>query len=94
MTADTIWITIGMLGQLMFSGRWLLQWLISERHGRSIVPKMFWYLSLAGGLILLSYSIYQLDPVFILGNSINSIVYMRNLYLIYREQSANLPSIP
>ena len=94
MSTETVWIGIGMLGQLLFSGRWLLQWLISEKHGRSIVPKVFWYLSLAGGLILLSYSIYQRDPVFILGNTLNSVIYLRNLYLIYREQAAAEPRMP
>jgi len=91
MTAEQIWIAIGMFGQLLFSGRWLVQWLISEKAGRSIVPKAFWVLSLGGGLTLLSYSIYQRDPVFILGNSINSVVYLRNLYLIYREHAIAPP---
>jgi lipid-A-disaccharide synthase-like uncharacterized protein len=88
-----IWLAIGMFGQLLFSGRWLLQWLISEKAGRSIVPKAFWYLSLAGGLTLLCYAIYQRDPVFILGNSVNSVIYLRNLFLLYREQMAEPPGI-
>lgn len=92
MTAEQTWIAIGMFGQLLFSGRWLVQWLISEKAGRSVVPKVFWVLSLGGGLTLLSYSIYQRDPVFILGNSMNSVVYLRNLYLIYREHAIAPPS--
>jgi lipid-A-disaccharide synthase-like uncharacterized protein len=87
-TTGQWWIAIGMLGQLLFSGRWLIQWFASERLGRSVVPKMFWYLSTLGGLTLLAYSIYQRDPVFILGNSMNSVIYLRNLYLIYREERA------
>jgi lipid-A-disaccharide synthase-like uncharacterized protein len=86
MTTAQIWLAIGMMGQLLFSGRWLVQWFVSEKAGRSVVPKTFWYLSLAGGLTLLGYSIYKQDPVFILGNSMNSVIYLRNLYLLYREQ--------
>ncbi len=87
MTTAQVWLVIGMIGQLLFSGRWLLQWMSSEKAGRSIVPKAFWVLSLAGGLTLLSYAIYQRDPVFILGNAVNSVIYLRNLYLIYREHA-------
>jgi lipid-A-disaccharide synthase-like uncharacterized protein len=87
----TPWMVFGFLGQLLFSGRWLVQWLISEKAGRSVVPTLFWYLSLVGGLILLAYSLHLRDPVFILGNSINSVIYLRNLFLIYREQRSATP---
>ncbi len=85
LTTDTIWIATGFLGQGLFFGRWIVQWLASERSASSKVPISFWYLSLVGGLITLAYAIYRKDPVFIAGQSIGSIVYVRNLMLIYRE---------
>lgn len=85
MTAEQIWVGVGLTGQLLFGGRWVVQWLVSEREGRSIVPKIFWYLSLVGGLIVLSYAIYRKDPVFILGQW-GVIIYLRNIFLIYREE--------
>ena len=85
LTTDTIWIATGFLGQGLFFGRWIVQWLASERSASSKVPISFWYLSLIGGLITLAYAIYRTDPVFIAGQSIGSIVYVRNLMLIYRE---------
>ena len=88
LTTDTIWIATGFLGQGLFFGRWIVQWLASERSASSKVPISFWYLSLIGGLITLAYAIYRKDPVFIAGQSIGSVVYVRNLMLIYRENRA------
>jgi lipid-A-disaccharide synthase-like uncharacterized protein len=82
MTLDKIWLGIGFLGQGLFSARFLVQWLASERARRSIIPMMFWYFSLLGGVTLLSYAIYKQDPVFIVGQSFGLIVYLRNLWLI------------
>lgn len=76
------WFVLGLMGQAAFSGRFLVQWLASERAGRSIVPSVFWYLSIAGSLLLLVYSIYKRDVVFILGQSLGIIVYSRNLLLL------------
>ena len=87
-TTDTIWIATGFLGQGLFFGRWIVQWLASERSASSKVPISFWYLSLVGGLITLAYAIYRKDPVFIAGQSIGAVVYVRNLMLIYRPNSA------
>ena len=84
MTTDHIWLSIGLLGQALFSARFLVQWIASERRRRSVVPLAFWYFSVGGGLILLAYAIYRRDPVFILGQSAGLFVYMRNLWLIYR----------
>ena len=70
----------------MFTGRFLVQWIQSERQRKSVIPLSFWYLSLAGGAILLSYAIYRHDPVFILGQSTGVIIYLRNLWLIHAEQ--------
>jgi len=87
-TTDTIWIATGFLGQGLFFGRWIVQWLASERSASSKVPISFWYLSLVGGLITLAYAIYRKDPVFIAGQSIGAVVYVRNLMLIYRPNHA------
>lgn len=84
------WVAFGVFGQLMFTGRFLVQWIASERAKKSVMPVLFWYFSLAGGLILLAYAIYRLDPVFILGQSLGVFIYLRNLVLIYREQQGNV----
>ena len=83
-----IWLGIGFFAQLLFSARFLVQWLASERAGKSIVPLLFWYLSIAGSLMLLAYAVYRKDPVFILGQSMGIFIYTRNLYLIRREKRA------
>ena len=80
------WLVIGFLGQACFFSRFLVQWMASERAGRSLVPRAFWYLSIAGGLIVLSYAIWRRDPVFILGQSVGLFVYLRNLVLLRREE--------
>ena len=82
---ETLWLIIGFTGQLMFTLRFLVQWLTSERARRSIVPIQFWYLSIGGGAILLAYAIHRLDPVFMLGQSTGLFIYLRNLHLITRE---------
>ena len=87
---NKIWLGLGFFAQLMFSARFLVQWLASERAGKSIVPRMFWYLSIAGSVLLLAYSIHRKDPVFILGQSMGIFIYTRNLYLIHREKKADL----
>lgn len=81
-TQEKIWVAIGLLGQAMFSMRFVLQWLASEKQKKSVIPITFWYFSIAGSLILLSYAIYRRDPVFILGQSFGMFVYLRNLYFI------------
>jgi len=89
MKLETIWLIIGFLGQGIFFMRWVVQWIASERHAESRVPTAFWYMSMIGGLITLAYAIYREDPVFIAGQSIGSIVYLRNLMLIHRPNSAD-----
>jgi lipid-A-disaccharide synthase-like uncharacterized protein len=83
-TTDHLWLGIGLLGQALFSARFLVQWIASERRKRSVVPLAFWYFSVGGGLTLLAYAIYRRDPVFILGQTAGLLVYARNLWLIYR----------
>ena len=87
---NKIWLGIGFFAQLMFSARFLVQWLASERAGKSIVPLLFWYLSIAGSGLLLAYAIHRKDPVFILGQSVGIFIYSRNLYLIRREKKVAL----
>ncbi len=85
-TLEHVWLLIGFLGQALFASRFIIQWFKSELVGRSVIPLSFWYCSLSGGLVLLSYAIYRQDPVFIAGQATGIIVYSRNLYLISRER--------
>ncbi|MGQ9859241.1 MAG: lipid-A-disaccharide synthase N-terminal domain-containing protein [Thermodesulfobacteriota bacterium] len=78
------WVILGLSGQVLFSLRFLVQWIVSEKKKASVIPVAFWYLSLGGSLILLAYAIYRQDLVFILGQSTGSFIYVRNLMLIYR----------
>jgi lipid-A-disaccharide synthase-like uncharacterized protein len=94
MSIETIWLAIGFLGQGLFFGRWVIQWIASEKKAESQVPIAFWYMSLIGGLITLVYAIYRKDPVFIAGQSIGSLVYIRNLMLIARASQPASPSPP
>ena len=84
---DLIWLSIGFAGQLLFSMRFLIQWLVSEYKKKSTIPLSFWYFSVFGGVTLLAYAIYKRDLVFILGQGIGLIIYIRNLYLIYNTRS-------
>jgi len=84
--AEFTWVMVGLGGQLAFTARFLVQWIASERAGRSTVPVAFWYFSIIGGAVLLSYAIYRGDPVFILGQSMGLAIYSRNLFLIRRER--------
>lgn len=79
-----LWFGFGLLGNLAFFSRFLVQWVQSERAGRSLVPLSFWYLSLAGSLVLLVYAIHRRDPIFTLAYLPNTVVYVRNLVLIRR----------
>ena len=87
MDKATLWLIVGFLGQGLFASRFVVQWLRSEWEGRSTIPVAFWYLSIAGGAVLLSYAIYREDPVFIAGQSIGIFIYGRNLYFIHRKGS-------
>lgn len=80
------WLVIGFAGQACFFSRFLVQWIVSERRGESTIPIAFWLLSIVGAVVLLAYSIHREDPVFIAGNSIGLLVYVRNLVLIRRKK--------
>ena len=86
MTTEHVWVGVGLLGQALFSARFIVQWIASERRKQSVVPREFWYLSLAGALVTLSYAIYRLDPVFILGYAPGLFIYARNLYFIHKAE--------
>jgi lipid-A-disaccharide synthase-like uncharacterized protein len=77
------WVSLGLLGQLLFTGRMLVQWLASERHKRSVVPAAFWWMSMVGAMMLLTYFVWRRDIVGVLGQSFGLIVYIRNIHLIY-----------
>lgn len=77
-----IWILLGLIGQGLFSMRFIVQWIASERAKRSVVPFSFWVFSLGGSTLLLIYAIYKKDPIFILGQAPNVLIYTRNIYLI------------
>ncbi len=79
------WLLLGLIGQAIFSLRFVVQWIHSERAGRSIVPEVFWQLSIAGSALLLLYSLYRRDLVFIIGQSTGFLVYARNIALRRRE---------
>lgn len=79
------WIMLGLFAQLLFFLRFFVQWVVSEKKGESTIPESFWYFSIAGSLLLLIYSIYRKDIVFILGQSVGSLIYTRNLILIHRK---------
>lgn len=85
---EWLWLIVGFIGQGLFSARFIVQWLYSERHRRSVIPVAFWYFSIAGGLTLLAYAIYRQDPVFILGQATGVFIYGRNLYFIAHERRA------
>ena len=79
---------LGMLGQVLFFSRFLVQWIASEKNGQSTIPLSFWYLSIGGGSLLLFYAIWRKDPVITLGQLVGLFVYVRNLMLIHRHKSA------
>ena len=95
-TTELTWITIGFIAQFMFSMRFVVQWIDSERVRASVVPETFWYFSCVGGVLLLAYALYRVDPVFIAGQAVGLVIYARNLYFIWLGKqvtsSANVAS--
>ncbi|WP_428523179.1 lipid-A-disaccharide synthase N-terminal domain-containing protein [Pseudorhodoplanes sp.] len=80
------WVLVGFVAQAFFTARFVVQWIASERAGRSVIPVAFWLLSVVGGVMLLVYALYRKDPVFIAGQSFGVFVYLRNLHFVIREQ--------
>ena len=89
LAAEPVWTTVGFVGQATFGGRFILQWIVSEYRKRSHVPTAFWFMSLIGSLVLLVYSIHRREPIFVLGFSINTLIYVRNIHLIYKHKNAS-----
>ena len=83
-----IWITVGFVGQFLFTGRMVVQWIVSEREKRSVVPPMFWWMSLSGSSMLLAYFTWRGDVVGLFGQATGWFIYVRNLYLIYRVKAS------
>ena len=84
--AEFIWVIVDLVGQLLFTMRFLIQWLASEKARKSVVPEVFWWFSIGGGLILFAYALHRRDPVFILGQSLGIFIYARNLWLVHAEK--------
>jgi len=84
-TIPNHWLIVGFAGQALFSMRFIVQWIYSERRRASVIPVAFWYFSLAGGATLFSYALFRQDPVFIVGQGTGIFIYLRNLYFIYRR---------
>ena len=82
---ELVFLIIGFLGQGLFASRFIIQWIYSEKKGRSSIPIIFWYLSVIGGLTLLVYAVYRKDHVIIMGQSFGVLIYVRNLVLIYKK---------
>jgi lipid-A-disaccharide synthase-like uncharacterized protein len=80
------WLIFGFIGQAMFTMRFIVQWIASERKKESVIPISFWYFSLIGGLVVLFYAIHRMDPVFILAYLPGNFIYFRNLYFIYKKK--------
>ena len=82
------WLAFGLVAQLFFTARFLVQWISSERAGRSVVPMAFWFFSMGGGLMTLVYGLVKHEPVIILGQSLATIIYIRNIMLILKDRAS------
>ena len=91
-TTEMVWIGLGFFAQALFMMRFVVQWIASERVKRSIVPETFWYFSIGGGILLLAYSIYRVDPVYMFGQGLGLIIYFRNLYFVWSHKKAGAPA--
>jgi len=85
--AGFLWVTLGFLGQILFTGRMLVQWFVSEREKRSVVPTAFWWMSLVGASMLLVYFVWRKEPIGVLGQATGWFVYLRNLWMIHKAKA-------
>jgi lipid-A-disaccharide synthase-like uncharacterized protein len=83
---EQLMLIIGFAGQGLFAMRFIIQWLKSEGEGRSVIPLAFWYFSIGGGVVLFLYALWRQDPVIICGQGLGLFIYLRNLFLIFKEQ--------
>jgi lipid-A-disaccharide synthase-like uncharacterized protein len=88
-----VWVGLGLLGQVLFTGRMVVQWLASEREKKSVVPPIFWWMSLAGSTMLMLYFLWRRDPIGLLGQSFGWFIYVRNLWMIYRPQAPHRDAV-
>jgi lipid-A-disaccharide synthase-like uncharacterized protein len=82
------WLAFGLVAQLMFAARFLVQWIASERAGKSVVPMAFWFFSIGGGLLTLLYGIVKREPIIIIGQLLSNIIYVRNIMLIWKNKAS------
>ena len=87
MNDDAWWLVVGFGGQLLFMARFVIQWFVSEKQQKSVIPVSFWYFSILGALVLLVYAVHRRDPVFIVGQLLGVMIYLRNLHLIRLERA-------
>jgi lipid-A-disaccharide synthase-like uncharacterized protein len=85
------WLVFGVIAQLLFAGRFLVQWIVSEKEGKSVIPMAFWFFSIGGGLMTLIYGLVKREPVIILGQAVATIIYVRNIMLIMKERRRTSP---
>ncbi len=88
------WVGLGLLGQLLFTGRMLVQWFVSEKHKKSVVPVAFWWMSLGGAAMLTVYFVWRNDPIGVLGQALGWVIYVRNLWLIYFNHPPQITQDP
>ena len=88
-----VWVFVGLIGQILFTGRMIVQWIVSEKRGESIVPPAFWWMSLIGASMLLAYFTWRKDIVGFIGQATGWLIYIRNIYLIYYKPR-RFPVIP
>ncbi len=91
MSPLTFWLAVGFMGQALFTARFVLQWVSSERKGSSVVPVAFWWLSLLGGAALMCYAISRRDAVIVTGQGMGLFVYVRNLVLVGKAKRTRTP---
>ncbi len=84
---EIFFLIVGFVGQGLFASRFIIQWIYSEKKGKSHIPIIFWYLSIFGGIGLLTYAIFRKDPVIIVGQTFGIFIYVRNLFLIYSKKN-------
>ena len=89
MFIELVMLVVGFGGQGLFASRFIIQWISSESVGRSVIPIGFWYCSIGGGAVMLIYAIWREDPVFISGQGLGLLIYLRNLYFIFKEKKEN-----
>jgi len=80
------WLVFGIVAQLLFAARFLVQWIVSEKQGKSVIPMAFWFFSIGGGLMTLIYGLVKREPVIIIGQGLATIIYVRNIMLIAKDE--------